>query len=51
LYNDYKEKIITEEYFENNEFKLSLLDYTDQENRDRIVNIIKNYNFNIDYEN
>lgn len=51
LDNDYKEKIITEEYFENNEFKLSLLNYTDQENRDRIVNIIKNYNFNIDYEN
>ncbi len=46
--NQYNYKIITEEYFIKNEFRLSLLKYTEETNKEKLKNIIFKYsNFNI----
>lgn len=50
--NGYSIEIITETYFVNNVFKVSLLNYCDDFYKNKIMNILQHYkNFNIDYEN
>ena len=45
-------EIISEDYFEKNQLKTSLLQYTDKENRDKFLRIMKQYysNFNINFD-
>ena len=54
--HNYQYKIITENYFNDKEFKLSLLKYTDDKYKEKLYNIIKRYKFikiidDINYEN
>ena len=49
--NNYKVEIVTEEYFETHEFKISLLKECDQEYRDKLIKKLKSYKtFKINYE-
>lgn len=50
--NDYTVEIITEEFFKNTSFKISLLDNCDLEYKNKILHLLKYYkDFKIDYEN
>lgn len=52
--NNYNYKIISDNYFQDTQFNTSLMRYMDNENFNKMINIIKRYkNFNIvfDYEN
>lgn len=50
--NGYTVKIITENYFISNTFRISLLNYCDDFYKNKVLNILRHYkNFNIDYEN
>ena len=50
--NGFQMEIISEDYFEKNQLKTSLLQYTDKENRDKFLRIMKQYysNFNINFD-
>lgn len=49
--NNYKMNIISDEYFKSHVFNYSLLQYVDNENKEKILRLFNKNKFNIDYEN
>ena len=49
--NDYKMNIISEDYFQNHIFKISYLQYMEDDQKEKLLKLLKGNKFNIDYEN
>ena len=49
--NDYKMNIITEDYFQQHIFKISYLQYMEDDQKEKLLKLLKGNKFNIDYEN
>ena len=49
--NDYKMNIISEDYFQQHIFKISYLQYMEDDQKEKLLKLLKGNKFNIDYEN